>query len=848
MTSRLWILITIILSAALPIGCGDSDENTNVDGGGTPGPVPIPDPSDPDRYREPAGNETIAFGVEEGNFRNYFYRRGEVAAHVLTRSGSEPRIIAAFPADNQGIGVWFKGSDTADIDLWVGERDGVAEGGGLAGSVRYGSELQGVRARVSSDAESLEVYLSLLGNVRTLRDFGYGACLERRDRFPAFRNEEVEYLQDHNAARVTRTQIGDDYHMEYIIKGLAGTTVEVKEEVLEPRESCRDPAMGDVDAGTGDGGMAEPQTESVIVISGSGGASFDFVALTDDPALTPIDKANLVNIEVDEAIDQSFEFNALAFLSYADKLQAGSWRFLTYFGRDTMLSVSMLMPILNTDVVEAALASVLERINLDGELVDGNFDFAVEVGEVAHEEELGDFVANINSNEAAPPSDLRTPRYDYKMVDDDFMLALVMEQYIAKVRADTLAAAEEASEDALTADDIKQARIAADAAIAAFLARTRGSDNATYKEALEKNLALVTTRAQPFADDPQKANLVALKDGVPVGEWRDSCQGIGFGRYAFNVNAALVPGALAAAKALDDENLLRVGTDGGDLEEDLLSVLLTEGTTLDGLIAAWADVDELFRIELGFDTAQGLVQGYAGSIDLTDVSDELASEGEAGSEVFNYYAVSLQQDGAPVPVMHTDHGFTMLFIDPSEEYLSRVAQTITKTFPAGLMSEVGVMVANPAYATADFEVDVPEPCRGAFDGRPESIGLQSIFTNADYHGAVVWSWQQALLAAGIRHQLETRGDAFAAETKSALEQAECTLWETINKAEDVRAGELWSWAPITEGENAGKPEYRAFGYNFDDVDESNAAQLWSTVYLAIKEPERCTAAASGQGR
>ena len=38
--------------------------------------------------------------------------------------------------------------------------------------------------------------------------------------------------------------------------------------------------------------------------------------------------------------------NALTFLSYREKFLAGSWRFNTYFGRDTLMSVRLLMPAL----------------------------------------------------------------------------------------------------------------------------------------------------------------------------------------------------------------------------------------------------------------------------------------------------------------------------------------------------------------------------------------------------------------------------------------------------------------------------------------------------------------------
>src|SRR5690606_30499071 len=124
-----------------------------------------------------------------------------------------------------------------------------------------------------------------------------------------------------------------------------------------------------------------------------------------------------------------------------------------------------------------------------------------------------------------PPADLRTPRYDYKMIDDDFLLAPVLARYIEQYP-------ERAAE---------------------FLARTRELDGASYQSAIEANLQLVLDRAAPYADPLDPGNpqrLVALRESVPVGEWRDSDQGLGFGRYAFNVNVALVPAALSGAVTL----------------------------------------------------------------------------------------------------------------------------------------------------------------------------------------------------------------------------------------------------------------------------------------------------------
>src|SRR5690554_2213235 len=51
---------------------------------------------------------TLAFRIDEGRNLNSFLREGPVAAHLLLRSGSEPRILVAFPAGNSGIGLWFE--------------------------------------------------------------------------------------------------------------------------------------------------------------------------------------------------------------------------------------------------------------------------------------------------------------------------------------------------------------------------------------------------------------------------------------------------------------------------------------------------------------------------------------------------------------------------------------------------------------------------------------------------------------------------------------------------------------------------------------------------------------------
>ena len=66
-------------------------------------------------------------------------------------------------------------------------------------------------------------------------------------------------------------------------------------------------------------------------------------ALTGDAPLRPFEEDALVT---SAAAPDARLRHMLAFLSYEQKLLAGSWRFNTYFGRDTLMSLRLLAPVL----------------------------------------------------------------------------------------------------------------------------------------------------------------------------------------------------------------------------------------------------------------------------------------------------------------------------------------------------------------------------------------------------------------------------------------------------------------------------------------------------------------------
>jgi hypothetical protein len=67
--------------------------------------------------------------------------------------------------------------------------------------------------------------------------------------------------------------------------------------------------------------------------------------------------------------------------------------------------------------------------------------------------------------------------------------------------------------------------------------------------------------------------------------------------------------------------------------------------------------------------------------------------------------------------------------------------------------------------------------------------------------------------------------------RADLMKAQRVLWSAIEATRSMQNAELWSWSY-----EAGHYQLRPFGSSAADADEANAAQLWSTVYLAVRPP------------
>ncbi|MBA3850146.1 MAG: hypothetical protein C0502_09150, partial [Opitutus sp.] len=246
----------------------------------------------------------LRFSIVEGRTENHFYRRGPVAAHLVVTAGDRPRLIVAFPAGNTGAALWFEETKTA-VSLRLAP-DSLLQG------VERPDGLRGIVAHLRADAPRLTVRAALLANIRSLRDHIAAGGRELPPKL-ASRIEAGPPVVLHRAT------IDGLHHVELRLAGHAGTTV-----------------------------LAGPQAIE-IAAGPAGRIELEITALTDETPLTPFAPGDLFKAGV---ADRPLDRQAFAFLASAEKLNAGSWRFLTYFGRDTLMTVQLLMPVLQPPVIE----------------------------------------------------------------------------------------------------------------------------------------------------------------------------------------------------------------------------------------------------------------------------------------------------------------------------------------------------------------------------------------------------------------------------------------------------------------------------------------------------------------
>ena len=689
-------------------------------------------------------------------YENYFYSDCNTAAQVVTTSPLpdsnlsiiSPRLVVAWPAGNSGACAFFEPQNGVNGSLainlissptsgnlssvYVPSSDSQYPNVGVTGGLRFNS--------------SAHLTLPILGSVRTIREFTEGASHLR----PVIQDAIILESEEDGGASLSRLWLDNVTRttLSFATRGNASIRVEDNQIAFEP---------GD----------------------------YTFSAYFNYPQLEQLAPQEVFNPShqglTTQMVDQA---TSLAFLSYTEKLLAGAWRFLTYFGRDSMISALLLEPVLsqgNASAMEAVIGAVLERINRTD-------------GTACHEETIGDYATYLNLERNVSSTE---PNFDYNMIDTDYFLPVLMQRYFL------------GSSTGMSRSRELLTRAAGNI--------NPGNRNITYGDLARLNAERVMNFAAPFTTQggQTQENLIHLKDDTIVGQWRDSTYGTGGGRVPYDVNTALVPAALRAIAALSRFNSsIYAGHDDW-------------ATLADEYAQVWEDETlQLFQVRIPAEEARSRLNRFTSSSEFYNGP----SHADTIDDDVTYHGLALQghDDIANVDVMNTDDCFRLFLLNTTNDaqlssFLNQSALNVLRPFPAGLMTSVGVVVANPALADEDV--------------------LRTNFTNSAYHGTVIWSWQLAMIARGLETQLarciDDEGPAFCRDSVvyGNVKLAYNALWDSLEQNKQYLAQEVWSWVyadndfQFTPLGSLPPPPGLGGGT------ESNIRQLWSLTFLAVKRNE-----------
>ncbi|PIL29853.1 hypothetical protein GSI_08060 [Ganoderma sinense ZZ0214-1] len=735
---------------------------------------------------------SLSFDVLSGGNNNYFLRDNLTSAQLLLSSPNNTnkarRLVVALPAGNSGALVYFLPSTSNPLGVTL------VDGSFKSATADYFNA--GIQADLAFDGNAT-LGVAVIGAVRAMRDY-----VEGRTIHSVFNYTLGEY--NDTSVRLHRQWINTTSPTSSLYKG-ADVYLTVPAEssarlvVTPAKNDTRNPPAVDIVVPSAADAEASARTLRVTVV-------------TNETSLTGLDTQALFLPENERdgtrALETALQGLAdgtnvaaqqVSFLTYVDKFTAGGWRFLTYFGRDSLIALRLLMPTLTSEAIESALGAVIERAN--------------STGAFCHEETIGDYASLVNMGNGHPELG-NQPYYDYKACSTfnvlfhvDLTSLLDDRHCVTLTQVSDLLLLPALSHYFLELPQGKKRT-------ARFFKKTALLQNGTYAEILNRTIHYNLQRAIPFSQSPKASNLIGLRPGQSAGNWRDSNQGLGHGFYPFDVNTALVPASLRATQHL--------------LEAGVLDFARLNASEVAAVASVWeAQAPALFDVTVNSTNAEARLKNFVSVAGLSTAL--LNSTSNTTTANVSFYALSLKKDGTPVEVLNSDLSFNLVYgANVSRVFLQHVVDAL-QPYPRGLLTNIGMVVANPAY-----------------DSDTSLIG---VLNRAAYHGTVVWSFQQGLMASGLARQLGfcSQDNVTTVDTNTppsqtpewcsdtafvqSLRDAQTRLWTSIRGAEDEIYSEVWSYSFDNATNTFSVADLASFSGT-----ESDAIQLWSYGFLGLLDP------------
>ncbi|HEX2716562.1 MAG TPA: hypothetical protein VHM67_02715 [Gemmatimonadaceae bacterium] len=766
-------------------------------------------------------------------YQTRFYRDAAGNTVQIYLEGRDGRIVHLLAnADDESIGFTARDVKGRPADVaWNGEEARI-DTAGRARSLTYG---------LVARSRELRLGLFLLGSMRVERDLQYSGRHRRSFAGPTFEVREVSALLDalaRLAPAVRRRQLGylhardlpslrrrlqpaiaarqrgDAWTVRVTQPSLDATDTLTLEISVDPREIAATRSGGVVSLRALRGDSIELTIRVATTARALSALSreeiftpefLSFLAATEQSA-----RASGVAADATRARRLERQARGVELLSSREKLMAGLPAYATYFGRDMLVSALMMQPIWREEMLEFAIASVLRKLSLDGQV-----SHEEALGGQAVREHAGEYASLVSRHleaaragrRAAADSllaaadsvvrDLRRTRENYHMIDDELQLPVLVARWLRDPR--------------VTADRKRS-----------FLADSSDGNGPRLARLLAE-LALVARLTAPYAAQPVASNLVSFprRDSTnwSSASWRDSGAGYGGGRFAMDVNAIWVPHALAAigdilaelgAVGFGAERLaaLAPGAAGAGTP---LGQWAADDAGLQRAVGVWREARRHFVVRLAPDEARRRIAGRLAAMTAPERRhwEGVLATSMAPRDTLEFLALALEQGGQPVAVANSDVA-TRLFLDASgpratgsgdPAEMLRDVRLFTTQYPVGLLVDgVGPVVANDAYATP---------------------ATWAAFERDPYHGPrVVWGREVNLFLLGAADRVAAAGGAAANPAARELTDAIRRVAGAV-EASGFHS-ELWSYEVAD-----GRVRPVRYGTGSD-------VQLWSTTELAVQ--------------
>ena len=790
----------------------------------------------------------------EGDFENVLVREEttRVAAHVqLPVNGNSRRVVVALPAGKSALVF-----ETAQPAAWTLEGD-------LVPSAAADGQ-RGVAFTLATAREEISIPLSsILMNHTLIARFGDDPDRKNENR--------LKDLIQSGGIREIESKLGmslDDLSDRGNIIGpvLDSATGQIAftRRALDGKHRYRLEFAGD--------GAGEVRTDGGgIRLSRKNPAAAGLLRLivrasVDFEPLTPMPFAELVNEKGRELSEKDAHFaqaiQNFEFLSFREKFLAGSWNFLSYFGRDTLISLRIMWPVLSPRAKQTGIQSVANEIAEEG--------IVNVTDEWTDDRTVADALESFFYEYGRGDLD-RAKRLLQTIVD-----GTVPEHPFLDVLDQTYMVPSAATHWFRELDDAELGRWLKESH--RVLGRTESNlatllrnwnyvlKSAAPYVAAWRNLRAAHPELEPrqiIAKYPEefRATGGALVHSVAeAANWRDTYQ---LPRHfrSEDINVNLLPMAIAAiAEMAARIRALGGGPDLEDLAQKHALVVVREYLEDPGRFAAarkawnWDLMREHFLVRRTVDEMRRDLERYLAGLANGDVTwgdrdrgirerDATLRCREGGVSVaeflrgdrvpaavkdgIEFTALLLDTEGNRIPVMQSDDVFLLLFGHPTLEQYRKIVRPLVRAYPFGLGfwdDVVGFAVSNGVYSPK-INPALKDDWKNAWVK----------FGPDEYHGRAAWPWVLFALVSGTRDQvlngIDPAGNlanGVASEDvelfRKILEKAKSSL----AKLGPLATSEVYKFAPAPPGEGVWQAEPMGI---------STPIQLWSAApaHLLIDE-------------